>query len=138
MHRDIKPANVLVSRRGEVKLFDFGIAQRTGMARDPSSLAPLRLDDVAAYGTPAYMAFSGKVSSRTNMDARSDLFSLGVVLYQLLCGARPFERGDESELRPAAHRIRRDPPIPLHRRAPYRAAGPRSGSQMRSIQCAPR
>ncbi len=40
------------------------------------------------------------------------------MLYQLLCGARPFERGDEADQRPAAHRIRRDPPIPLHRRAP--------------------
>jgi hypothetical protein len=40
------------------------------------------------------------------------------VLYQMVCGARPFERGDETDRRPAAHRIRRDPPIPLHRRAP--------------------
>jgi eukaryotic-like serine/threonine-protein kinase len=53
-----------------------------------------------------------------NVDARSDIFSLGVVLYQLICGARPFERGDETDRQPTAHRIRRDPPIPLHRRAP--------------------
>ena len=46
-----------------------------------------------------------------------DDLSLGVVLYQLVCAARPFER-DDDDPRPAAHRIRRDPPIPLHRRAP--------------------
>jgi serine/threonine-protein kinase len=127
VHRDIKPANVLVSRRGEVKIFDFGIAQRAaGGARSPSALAassdepvglsPMRLEDVAAFGTPAYM--SPEQILGESVDARSDIFSLGVVLYQLVCGARPFERGDEADRRPAAHRIRRDPPIPLHRRAP--------------------
>lgn len=114
VHRDIKPANVLVSRRGEVKVFDFGIAQRASDA-SAGPLAP-RHEDVTAFGTPAYMS-PEQILGET-VDARSDIFSLGVVLYQLLCGARPFERGDEGAGRPSAQRIRRDPPIPLHRRAP--------------------
>ncbi len=114
VHRDVKPANVLLGKRGEVKLLDFGIAQRTtGDARDLSSP---RIEDVAAFGTPAYMSPEQILGEA--VDARSDIFSLGVVLYQLVCGARPFERTDEGERRPSAHRIRRDPPIPLHRRAP--------------------
>ncbi|MDP9034941.1 MAG: serine/threonine protein kinase [Myxococcota bacterium] len=116
VHRDIKPANVLLSRRGEVKIFDFGIAQRSSDAEEPVGLAPLRLEDLAAFGTPSYM--SPEQILGESVDARSDIFSLGVVLYQLACGARPFERSDAGEGRPAAHRIRRDPPIPLHRRAP--------------------
>jgi hypothetical protein len=116
VHRDIKPANLLLSRRGEVKIFDFGIAQRPASAQEPVALSPVRLEDVATFGTPAYM--SPEQILGENVDARSDVFSLGVVLYQLVCGARPFERGDDVDGRPAAHRIRRDPPIPLHRRAP--------------------
>ena len=116
VHRDVKPANILVSRGGDVKVFDFGIAQRTAKVDEPVSLSPLRLENIAAFGTPAYMAPEQILGE--GVDARSDLFSLGVVLYQLLCGARPFERGDEADQRPAAHRIRRDPAIPLHRRAP--------------------
>jgi serine/threonine-protein kinase len=116
VHRDIKPANILLSRRGDVKIFDFGIAQRSPVDDEPMGLAPVRLEDVAAYGTPAYM--SPEQILGESVDPRSDVFSLGVVLYQMVCGARPFERGDETDRRPAAHRIRRDPPIPLHRRAP--------------------
>jgi eukaryotic-like serine/threonine-protein kinase len=116
VHRDIKPANVLVSRRGDVKVFDFGIAQHSPGGDEAERLSPVRLQDVAAFGTPAYM--SPEQILGENVDARSDVFSLGVVLYQLVCGARPFERGDDTDRRPAAHRIRRDPPVPLHRRAP--------------------
>jgi eukaryotic-like serine/threonine-protein kinase len=116
VHRDIKPSNILLSRRGEVKVFDFGVAQRASPSEEPVGLSTLRLEDVAAFGTPAYM--SPEQILGESVDARSDIFSLGVVLYQLLCGARPFERGDETDGRPTAHRIRRDPPIPLHRRAP--------------------
>jgi serine/threonine-protein kinase len=113
VHRDIKPANVMTSMRGDVKIFDFGIAQRTPGV---DAVSPTRGDDAAAYGTPAYM--SPEQILGESVDGRSDIFSLGIVLYQLVCGARPFERGDESDRRPAANRIRRDPPIPLHRRAP--------------------
>jgi hypothetical protein len=116
VHRDIKPANIMVSRRGEVKIFDFGIAQRAYANDEPVALSPIRLEDAAAFGTPAYM--SPEQILGESVDARSDVFSLGVVLYQMVCGARPFERGDETDRRPAAHRIRREPPIPLHRRAP--------------------
>jgi serine/threonine-protein kinase len=115
VHRDVKPANIMISRRGEVKIFDFGIAQHIRGATEVA-LPLARVEDVSSFGTPAYM--SPEQILGESVDARSDVFSLGVVLYQLVCGARPFERGDEAEGRPAAHRIRRDPPIPLHRRAP--------------------
>jgi len=116
VHRDIKPANIMISTRGDVKIFDFGIAQRAPGAEEPLASSPTRLEDAAAFGTPDYMS-PEQILGET-VDARSDIFSLGIVLYQLVCGARPFERGDETDRRPAANRIRRDPPIPLHRRAP--------------------
>jgi serine/threonine-protein kinase len=120
VHRDVKPANILVSRRGDVKLFDFGIAQQgPGAVEAPDAPAVWgspRVETPVAFGTPAYMS-PEQILGET-VDARSDIFSLGVVLYQLVCGARPFERGEEGDRRASAHRIRRDPPVPLHRRAP--------------------
>ncbi|MGD0677012.1 MAG: serine/threonine-protein kinase [Polyangiaceae bacterium] len=116
VHRDIKPANVLVSRRGEIKISDFGIAQRARDTEKPPAVWPLRVDDASSFGTPAYMS-PEQILGET-VDPRSDIFSLGVVLYQLVCGSRPFERGGEGDGRLSAHRIRRDPPVPLHRRAP--------------------
>ena len=112
VHRDVKPPNVLLSRRGEVKLVDFGIAQRERM---PSLDEPLeRADESAAFGTPAYM--SPEQILGEFVDARSDLFSLGVVLYQMLAGTRPFDPEDASDRRATAQRIRRDPPKPLRAR----------------------
>jgi serine/threonine protein kinase len=117
VHRDVKPANVLVSKRGEVKLVDFGIAQRE---RLPSADEPLvrskRGEADAAFGTPAYMS-PEQILGET-VDPRSDVFSLGVVLYQLLAGSRPFDREGEADRRAAAQRIRRDPAPPLRDRAP--------------------
>jgi serine/threonine-protein kinase len=111
VHRDVKPANVLISLRGEVKLIDFGIAQRTRRNPDePADVEPL------AFGTPAYM--SPEQILGDTADARSDLFSLGVVLYQLLTGARPFESDDAKDRRASTQRIRRAPATPLRSRAP--------------------
>jgi hypothetical protein len=114
IHRDVKPGNVLLSKRGDVKLVDFGIAQRDKM---PSLEEPLaRTGDAEAFGTPAYM--SPEQILGEFVDARSDLFSLGVVLYQMLSGTRPFDAEETVERRGPGQRIRRDPPKPLRARAP--------------------
>lgn len=113
IHRSLKPASILVSRQGDVKIFDFGIAQSS--RQQSAGISAVRLEDLAAFATPAYMSPEQILGEA--VDARSDVFSLGVILYQLLSGARPFDRRDETD-RPTAHRIRRDPAIPLRRRAP--------------------
>lgn len=82
IHRDVKPANIIVTRDGTVKLLDFGIAQRTDSASF-SRLTP---------GTIAYMS-PEQVANRP-VDHRTDLWSLGVVLFELCTGARPFDRND--------------------------------------------
>jgi len=82
VHRDIKPANVMITAQGAVKITDFGIAKAGGGATTAGG---------APMGTPSYMS-PEQVSSRA-VDGRSDLFSLGVILYEASCGVKPF-RGD--------------------------------------------
>jgi serine/threonine protein kinase len=106
IHRDIKPANILLAQNGlveEVKVLDFGIAKST----EQSSEEALTTDGVC-YGTPHYM--SPEQSQGADIDARSDLYSVGVVLYEMLCGKRPFVGKTPIEI---ASKHLRDKALPL-------------------------
>jgi serine/threonine-protein kinase len=93
VHRDIKPANVMISRQGGTKVMDFGIARDTSFG-DLTEAG-------TGIGTPAYMSPEQVLGDK--LDARSDIFSLGVMLYQMVTGKKPFV---EDERRSAMHKIR--------------------------------
>jgi serine/threonine protein kinase len=92
VHKDIKPANILVNRTtGEVKLTGFGIASCLPRERQ----APAPPESIA--GTLAYMAPEQTGRMNRSIDARSDLYALGVTLYQMLTGSLPFSAADPME-----------------------------------------
>ena len=102
VHRDVKPANIRVDDQGAVYLMDFGIAYR------PDS-GEVALPPGAILGTPAYLAPEQAEGGQTNILPASDQYSLGVVLYELLCGRPPF-CGPPSYV--LFHTIHQAPPSP--------------------------
>jgi serine/threonine protein kinase len=105
VHRDVKPGNILIgSMGGRAKLADFGVArlQESELTRSGATI-----------GSPAYM--SPEQVRGGAVDGRSDLFSLGVILYQMLSGRRPFEADDLPAL---AYSIAHETPLPITREVP--------------------
>ena len=115
VHRDLKPANVMLTRDGRVKVLDFGLARHTGPEHDPRNTQAMTREISASsvgqvVGTVPYM--SPEQVRGEPVDARTDLFSLGVTLYELASGQRPF-RGATSGAVSGA--ILHETPAPLAR-----------------------
>ena len=107
IHRDIKPGNILLSRQGEVKLVDFGIA--TSLEDTDDGLTR----DGMVLGTPSYIP-PEQIDDAKNVDRRADIYSLGIVVYEMLTGRTPYPGSFTAETIHLIHRGRYTPPHKLN------------------------
>jgi serine/threonine protein kinase len=116
VHRDIKPANVIVTSGFQVKILDFGLAklmEHPGGPEDEAQTLEALTETGTVVGTVAYM--SPEQASAKPVDHRTDIFSLGIILYEMLAGARPFLGKSQAD---TMHGIIHDPAPPLERQPP--------------------
>ncbi len=113
IHRDIKPDNIMIRRDGIVKVLDFELAKLTELHKDfhptnnePPTRLQIKTNPGTVMGTPNYM--SPEQARGLETDSRTDIFSLGVVLYEMLAGQRPFK--GESDLDVMSAILREEPP----------------------------
>jgi Tol biopolymer transport system component len=117
VHRDLKPENIMLTGEGRVKLLDFGLAKPPDAhGIDPDRTLDRPADDGVIVGTVSYM--SPEQARGGRVDFRSDQFSFGSILYEMLTGERPFAR--ESAIQTLLAITTEEPPLPAHAPAPLR------------------
>ncbi|MBL8236196.1 MAG: protein kinase [Bryobacterales bacterium] len=106
VHRDLKPANIMINPSGLVKVLDFGLSKRQVLAGEHTETVLTRAG--AVVGTPAYMSPEQALGEHT--DWRTDIFSFGVILYEAVCGKRPFQGRNVMAVLHAVANTPHDPP----------------------------